>query len=208
MDQEVLEGVIPLGETIPDPVGESHPASKTDTMVNVPKKSAARETPLELAQERKSPKFPRWEKVLHPSWPVAVVGKPPCPSRSPEWTYPLEATCNQPTRKAPSETPSPAQELEVVHQWKPTPSFVDVTTCLRSQLSEEVLETPPVPVMMGMMAAPGVVTMSTSQVVWDEATGATYLDTVTTSIGRVALNVPEDEVIASGPKIEDVTDLL
>ena len=85
---------------------------------------------------------------------VAVVGKAPCPSRSPEWTYPLEATHNQPTRKAPSETHSPAQELEAV-QWKPTPSFMDVAACLRSQLSKEVLETPPVPVMMGMMAAPG-----------------------------------------------------
>ena len=199
-DQEVLEGVIPLGETIPDPVGESHPASKTDTMVNVPKKSAARDTPLELAKERKSPKFPGWEKFLHPSWLVAVVRKPPHPSRSLEWTYPLEATHNQPMRKA--------QELEVVLQWKPTPSFMDITACLRSQLSEEVPETPTVPVMMGMMAALGVATMSTSQVVWDEATGATYLDTVTTSVGRVALNVPEDKVIASGPKIEDVMDLL
>ena len=85
---------------------------------------------------------------------------------------------------------------------------MDVTACLRSQLSKEVPETPPVPVMMGMMAALGVATISTSQVVWDEATGATYLDTVTTSIGRVALNVPEDKVIASGPKIEDITDLL
>ena len=50
--------------------------------------------------------------------------------------------------------------------------------------------------------------MSTSQVVQDEATGATYLDTATTSIGRVALNVPENKVITSGPKIEDITDLL
>ena len=172
------------------------------------KKSAARETLLELAQERKSPKFLRWEKVLHPSRPVAVVGKSPCPSRSLEWTYLLEAAHNQPMRKAPTETPSPAQGLEVVHQWKPHPGFMEITACLRSQLSEEVLETSPVPVAMGMMAAPGVVTMSTSQVLWDEATGATYLDTVTTSVGRVAFNVPEDEVIVSGPKIKDITDLL
>ena len=61
---------------------------------------------------------------------------------------------------------------------------------------------------MGMMAAPGMVSMSTSHVVQDEATGATYLDTVTTSIGRVALSVPEDEIIMPGPKIEDVMDLL
>ena len=59
-----------------------------------------------------------------------------------------------------------------------------------------------------MIAAPGVTTMSTSWVVQDEATGATYLDTVTTSVGRVALSVPEDEVIVSGPKFEDITELL
>ena len=75
-------------------------------------------------------------------------------------------------------------------------------------LEEEVPKMPPIPVVVGMMAAPGMATMSTSQVVWDEATGATYLYTVTTSIGRVALSVPEDEIIMPGPKIEDVTDLL
>ena len=111
-------------------------------------------------------------------------------------------------KEAPIKTPSPAQVLEVAHQWKPTLRFVDVTTCLRSQSSKEVLETPPIPVVMGMMAAQGVATMSTSRVVQNEATGATYLDTVTTSVGRVALNVPEDKVIALGPKIEDITDLL
>ena len=75
----------------------------------------------------------------------------------------------------------------------PTPGFLDVTTCLRNQLPEEVPEAPPIPVAVGMMAAPGMATMSASHVVWDEATGATYLDMVTTSIGRVALSVPEVE---------------
>ena len=63
---------------------------------------------------------------------------------------------------------------------------------------------PPIPVVMGMMAAPGMVTMSASHVAQDETTGATYLDTVTTSIGRVSLSAPEDEIIMLGPKIEDV----
>ena len=162
MDHKVFEGVIPPEEMIPDPVKESHLASEMDMIANVPKESATREAPLELAQERKCPKFPRWEKVLHPPWPVAVVGKSPHPSRSSEQTYPLEATCNQPMNKVPSKTPSPAQVLEVAHQWKPTPAFVDVTTCLRSQLSKEGPETPPIPVVMRTMAAPGVATMSTS----------------------------------------------
>ena len=116
MDHKVIEGVTSPKETIPDLVEESHLANEMNTIVDVPKESATREAPLELTQERKCPKFPRWEKVLHPSQPVAVVGKVPHPSRSPEWTYPLEATHDQPMREAPSKTPSPAQELEVVHK--------------------------------------------------------------------------------------------
>ena len=207
-DHKVFEGMIPLEETLPDPAEEFHFDSKMDMIVTVPKESATKETPWEPAQEKKCPKFPGWEKVLHPSQLVAVVGKPPCPSGSPGWTYMLEAAHNKSTKKVPTKILSPAQELEVAHQWKPTPSFMDVTTCLRDQLSEEVPKMPPIPVVVGMMAAPGMATMSTSQVVWDKATGATYLDTVTTSVGRVALSVPEDETIMPGPKIEDIMDLL
>ena len=61
---------------------------------------------------------------------------------------------------------------------------------------------------MGMMTAPGVVTMSASHIIRDEVTGATYLDTVTTSVGRVTLSGPESEIPAQGPKIEDVMDLV
>ena len=141
-DHEVFEGVIPPEETLTDLVKESQLVSEMDMIVAAPKESATNKTPQELAQERKCPKFPRWEKVLHPSQPVAVAGQPPHSSRSLEWTYPLEATCNQSTKKVPTKTPSPTQGLEVAHQWMPTPGFVDVTTCLRSQLSEEVPEMP------------------------------------------------------------------
>ena len=61
---------------------------------------------------------------------------------------------------------------------------------------------------MGMMPAPGVATMSASPVIQDETTRATYLDTVTTSVGRVTLSGPESEITAQGPKIEDVMDLV
>ena len=59
-----------------------------------------------------------------------------------------------------------------------------------------------------MMTAPGVVTVSASRIIRDEVTGATYLDTVTTSVGRVALSGPESETPAQGPKIKDVMDLV
>ena len=107
---------------------------------------------------------------------MAVAGQPPRPSRSLELTYLLVAAHNWPMKKVSTKTPSPTQELEVPHQWAPTSSFLDLTTCLRSQSSEEVPKMPPIMVVIGMMAALGMATMSASHVVWDEATGATYLD--------------------------------
>ena len=62
--------------------------------------------------------------------------------------------------------------------------------------------------MVGVMSAPGVATMSTSSIVKDEVTGVTYMDTITTLVGRVALSGPEQETSAQGPKIEDITDLI
>ena len=118
------------------------------------------------------------------------------------------ADCNQHMRMAPTEAPSPTQELGVVQWWTPTPGFLEVTACLRGQLLEEVPEAAPVPLSVGMMTAPGVATRSTSHVIRDEVTGATYLDTVTTSVGRVTLSGPESKTSVQGLKIEDVTDLV
>ena len=50
--------------------------------------------------------------------------------------------------------------------------------------------------------------MSTSYIVKDEVTEVTYMDTVTTLVGRVALSCPEQETLAQGPKIQDITDLI
>ena len=114
-DKEVFKGVTPLEGMPTSLVEESQPPSETATPVIAPKESTAKETPKELAKERKCPKFSRWEKVLHPSQLVSVAGQPPCPSRSLERTYPLVANCNQPMQAAPSKTPSPMQGLEVAH---------------------------------------------------------------------------------------------
>ena len=73
---------------------------------------------------------------------------------------------------------------------------------------EEVHEVSPDPLAVGVMSAPGVATMCTSCIIRDEVTQVTYLDTVTTSVGRVALCGPEQETPAQGPMIEDVIDLV
>ena len=108
----------------------------------------------------------------------------------------------------PSRDPLPTQELEVIWQAMPTPNFLGVMACLRSQLLEEVHEAFLDPLAVGVMPAPGVVTMCTSCIIRDEVTGATYLDTVTTLVGRVALSGPEPETLTQGPTIEDVMDLI
>ena len=117
------------------------------------------------------------------------------------------ANCNWHTKMAPIEAPSPAQELEVAQWWTPTPGFLEVTACL-NQSPEVVPKAPPGPLAMGMMTAPGVATMSVRCIIRDEVTGATYLDTVTTLVGRVTLSGPESKIPVQGPKIEDVTDLV
>ena len=81
--------------------------------------------------------------------------------------------------------------------------------CLRRDESlEGAHKVSPNLAVVGVMSAPGVETMSTSCIVKDEVTGVTYMDTVNTSVGRVALSGPEQETPAQGPKIEDVADLI
>ena len=57
-----------------------------------------------------------------------------------------------------------------------------------------------------VVATPGLSTMSMSCIIRDEVTGVTYMDMVTTSIGRVAFSSPDSEASSQGPTIEDVTD--
>ena len=83
-DREGFEGVTPLEGMPNSPVEEA----KHHSMMAVPtityQEQAVKEASQKLVKERKCPKFPRWEKVLHPSQPVVVAGQPPCPSRCPE----------------------------------------------------------------------------------------------------------------------------
>ena len=61
---------------------------------------------------------------------------------------------------------------------------------------------------MAAVLAPTVATMSTSCIIKDEATGVTYMHTVTTSVGWVTLSGPKQKASTPGPIMEDVTDLM
>ena len=202
-DKEVFEGLTPPEETSADPAEKAKPHSMANMPAIAPGVQATTKAVEELAVERKSPKFPSWEKVLHPSRPVVAAGQIPHPSESLGWRF-----CNWETMTTPPVTPSPTRELEVLWQVMLTPSFLGVMACLRSPLPEEVHKASPNPLAVGVMTAPGVATMCTSCIVREESTGATYLDTVTTLVGRVALSGPKQEPPAQGSMIEDMMDLI
>ena len=52
----------------------------------------------------------------------------------------------------------------------------------------------------------GLASVSSSHVMKDDITGITYVDTITTSFGRIILSDPNPNASSMGPVIEDVTD--
>ena len=69
----------------------------------------------------------------------------------------------------------------------------------------EIDQEPPVgALLIGLVTMPGLSSMSSSHVITDDAIGLTYLDTVTTSVGRIIL-CKLDAGTSMGPIIEDVT---
>ena len=56
---------------------------------------------------------------------------------------------------------------------------------------------------IGLVSTPGISSVSSSRVVKDDMMGLVYMDTVTTSVGRVILGRSGSN---EGPIIEDITD--
>ena len=88
------------------------------------------------------------------------------------------------------------------------PCFREVVACLiRDPPSltpiEALPETRPPDVTVG----PAVATLSATGIVQDKATGVTYVDTVTTLVGSVALGNPLMVANLQGSVLEDITDV-
>ena len=75
-----------------------------------------------------------------------------------------------------------------------------------SELIEVDLNIPVGAMPIGLVVTPGISSLISSHIVKDEITGIRYMDTVTTSIGRVTLSGPDPEACSTGPTIEDITD--
>ena len=183
--------------------------------------SSTFQTPNEEPTRREqSPNwFLGWKEVLHPSRLVIATGQialtswgskwKPCSWSSGErmaWCQRADEELKVLSTK--SEPTSPMKVLEIAQQVSPPPGFLEVMACLQKDPSlEEAHEAPPDPLQIVGVIEPTMATMSTSQIVKDKATGLTYMDTVTTSMGWVALSVPNQGTPAKGPIIEDITDL-
>ena len=78
--------------------------------------------------------------------------------------------------------------------------------CLHTpELVEMDLEAPVGVMPIRLLATPGISSVSSSCIV-DKITGVTYMDTITTSVGRVTISGPGLEAFPTSPTIEDITD--
>ena len=164
--QRSLEGVTPPEGMPSGPFEGAESPSVTTVPSATSQEQPVKGDPTETSQGVEVPLVPWMGKkcCTHPSlwW---LQGSPFAHQKSLEQTYLLVADHHQPTNIVPLEPISPTWKLEVAHQWVLTPGFLEVTACLKGQLPREVLETPPVPLPMGMMTTPGVMTMSASCVI-------------------------------------------
>ena len=68
------------------------------------------------------------------------------------------------------------------------------------------IETPPETRWPDILPEPMVTMMYATHLVWDEATGVTYIDMVTASVGRVALGNPYMVATLSGATVEELAE--
>ena len=169
----------------------------------------------EPAPEERAPKFLGWEKVLHPSQPVVATGEIPQLAR----TSRLKVGSNQLSQMIPIKPPasplgvptppqplSPTQALALLQLPTPLHGFSGVMACLyMPELIEVDLEVPIGTMPIRLVVTSGIPSISFSHIVKDKITGMTYMDTVTTSIGRVAISGPDLEAFPTGSMIEDIT---
>ena len=213
MDEEVFRGIdLPKkeesGPMVPaianiTPVANIHGAIDVPEVQPIP-------SPMLV---KKIPKYARWEKILHPSWPVLAAGEIPKPATMPKsegrirqltQTIPIILPLCLP--KAPSLLASspPARALALKRPPTLSQGFTRVTACLKTlEVVEVGWEMPVGSMSIGLVLTPGISSVSSSHVVQDDMMGLVYMDTVTTSVGRVILG---RSGLNKGPIIEDITD--
>ena len=73
------------------------------------------------------------------------------------------------------------------------------------ELVEVNQEAPMGTLLVGLVMTPGISSISSSCVVTDDTAGLTYVDTVTTSVGRIILHELDPNATSTGPTIDGIT---
>ena len=148
--------------------------------------------------EAPSNQFSSWEKVLHPSQLVTTAGWASPTFGESKWRYchqSSEARRTQCQRvgehlqigQAEQNSPSP-ESPEPIQVVAPPLGFKGVMACLQgAPLLVTTSEVPLEHMQPETMGKPTVAKKCASHVVQDEASGITYMEMVTTSVGKVAL---------------------
>ena len=103
---------------------------------------------------------------------------------------------------------SPPESPKLIQEIALPPGFTGVVACLqRDPLPTAAIRAPIEPIQQEILAEPVMVTMCTSHIIQDEAMGVTYMDTVTVSMGRVALSSLHVVTYSPSPTIEDITNI-
>ena len=163
--------------------------------------------------EKKAPMYARWEKVLHPSQLVLAAGEIPKPAvmlklkgKTQQLVWTISISPPLCLLKAPLLPASPPPARALALRWLPTPpsSYARVTACLKTpEVMQVGQETPMGSMSIGLVLTPSISGVSSSHMVKDDMAGLVYMDTMTTSIGRVILCRSDSN---KGPVIEDITD--
>ena len=93
----------------------------------------------------------------------------------------------------------PTGPLKATQEVAPPPDFQEAMACLQKDpLLVTACKAPPEPLWLGLAIEPAVAMMCASCIVQDEATGMTYMDTVSTYKGWVALR--GSSLVTQAPK--------
>ena len=204
-DEEVFQGLDLPEEEDAHPVIAAAAVTEIENITDIPEASPA---PWVAS------KYAGWEMVLHPSQPVHCAGEMPLPTSIPKpkgrsmvlsQTAPATLpSCLLRTPPVPTSSP-PSKALALVRPPTPPRGFTDVTSCLKAPEFMEISSNMPIsPMSIGLVATPGISSVSSTRVMKDDTMGLVYMDTVTTSVGRVILG--EDSANSPGRLvIEDIT---
>ena len=182
-DEEVFQGL-----DLPQEEGDSSPAIAVMAVTEI---SDIAEVPEASPAPKTISKYPPHQPLsLDQEEDLEYFPIPSCPSKA----LPL-----------PMSSPPP-RALALTKPSTPPRGFTGVTSCLRvpkfEETGQEAFENT---TSIGLVATPGLSSVCVTRVVKDDKTGLVYMDTVTTSVGRVILGT--DSVSSNdGPVIEDITE--